>query len=298
MGGDITVESRLGQGSTFTIQLRAGVAGAVTSESGSDAPARSRFDAASVAPLILIIDDDATARDVVGRFLERHGFSIAMADGGREGLRQVRELHPAAVTLDVMMPDLDGWTVLAAIKGDPSLADTPVILMTIVDEKNRGYALGASDYLIKPFDREKLISVLRSLCGGGGRLFVVDDDDEARASMRSALEQHGWSITEARNGRMALAKLKEFQPDAIILDLMMPEMDGFEFLDEVRRSPAWRGIPVVIVTARDLTDEDRARLNGGVARIIQKTELNDMLQQICDALGQCIERRRKASAEA
>jgi CheY-like chemotaxis protein len=247
----------------------------------------------SNAPLILVIDDDATVRDVVGRFLEREGFSVAKADGGKEGLRLARELHPVAVTLDIMMPDLDGWTVLAAIKGDPDLVDLPVVLMTIVDEKNRGYALGATDYLVKPVDRQKLVDVLHALCGSSGRrLLVVDDDDLGRRQMRAALEQQGWTVTEARDGLDALARLNEARPDVIILDLMMPEMDGFEFLEEIRRKAQWRGIPVVVVTARDLTDADRNRLNGGVERIIQKTDRDDMLRDVCSVLIKCVERQR------
>jgi signal transduction histidine kinase/DNA-binding response OmpR family regulator len=292
MDGDITVKSEFGQGSTFTIRLPA-LVGDAPLEVPQVVPA-SGFSAGPIdAPLILIVDDDATVRDVVGRFLEREGFSVAKADGGREGLRMARALHPAAVTLDVMMPDLDGWTVLAAIKGDPDLSDLPVILMTIIDEKNRGYALGATDYLVKPVDREKLIGVLRVLCGsGGGHLLMVDDDDLGRRQMRTALEQQGWTVTEAVDGRDALTRLNEAKPDAIILDLMMPEMDGFEFLEEMRGKAEWRDIPVLVVTARDLTDEDRSRLNGGVERIIQKTDRDDMLREVRGVLAKCVQRQR------
>jgi CheY-like chemotaxis protein len=204
-----------------------------------------------------------------------------------------RELHPAAVTLDIMMPDLDGWTVLAAIKGDPDLVDLPVVLMTIVDEKNRGYALGATEYLVKPVDRQKLMDVLRGLCGSTGRpLLIVDDDDLGRRQIRAALEQQGWTVTEAIDGRDALARLSEARPDVIILDLMMPQMDGFEFLEEMRRKPEWRDIPVVVVTAKDLTDADRRRLNGGVERIIQKTDRDDMLREMRSVLAKRVERPR------
>jgi CheY-like chemotaxis protein len=196
-----------------------------------------------------------------------------------------------------MMPDLDGWTVLAAIKGDPDLVDLPVVLMTIVDEKNRGYALGATEYLVKPVDRQKLIEVLHALCGSTGRpLLMVDDDDLGRGKMRTALEQQGWTVTEASDGRDALAKLSEARPDVIILDLMMPEMDGFEFLDEMRRKAEWRDIPVVVVTAKELTDADRIRLNGGVGRIIQKTHRDDMLREMRSALAKYLERRHSALA--
>jgi signal transduction histidine kinase/DNA-binding response OmpR family regulator len=292
MDGDITVESELGRGSTFTIRLPA-----IFGDAPSTIPQASRASSFKAGPvdaaLILVIDDDVTVRDVVGRYLKREGFSVATADGGKEGLRLARELHPAAVTLDVMMPDLDGWTVLAAIKGDPELADLPVVLMTIVDEKNRGYALGATDFLVKPVNPERLVGVLHALCNSGpGRLLMVDDDDIGRRQMRTALEQRGWIVTEATDGRDALKRLNEARPDAIILDLMMPEMDGFEFLEEMRRKAEWRDIPVVVVTARDLTAEDRDRLNGGVERIIQKTDRDEMLREVRSVLAQCVERRR------
>ena len=193
--------------------------------------------------------------------------------GGQEGLRLVRELRPAALTLDIMMPDLDGWTVLAAIKGDPELAGIPVVLMSIVDQKNRGYALGAADYLVKPVDRSKLIETLRSICGStAGHVLLVDDDEVVRSSVRQALEPIGWKVTEAENGQVAVDALVSAKPDVIILDLMMPEMDGFEFMHELRRRPAWQDIPVVVITAQELTQEDRDRLNGGVERIIGKSD--------------------------
>jgi signal transduction histidine kinase/DNA-binding response OmpR family regulator len=295
MDGDITVESVLGRGSTFTIRLPAFVVGDATAAVHQASPAPTFRTGPGNAPLILIIDDDATVRDVIGRFLEREGFSVVKADGGKEGLRLARELRPAAVTLDIMMPDIDGWTVLAAIKGDPELVDLPVVLMTIVDEKNRGYALGAAEYLVKPVDRKKLFDVLRTLCGSAGRpILMVDDDDVGRRQMRAALEQQGWSVIEAGDGRAALTRLSEAQPAVIILDLMMPQMDGFEFLEEKRRKAEWRDIPVVVVTAKELTDADRLRLNGGVERIILKTNRDDMLHEVRGVLTKCVARQRNA----
>jgi CheY-like chemotaxis protein len=222
---------------------------------------------------------------------------VVTARGGQEGLRLVRELRPAAITLDITMPDLDGWTVLAAIKGDPELAATPVVLMSIVDQKNRGYALGAADYLVKPVDRIKLLETLTGICGStAGRALLVDDDEVVRRGMRQALEPIGWKVTEAENGHVAVESLAATRPDVIILDLMMPKMDGFEFLDELRGRPDWQHIPVVVITAKDLTDEDRRRLNGGVERIIQKSDRDEMLRQLSREINKRVKRQMARGA--
>jgi adenylate cyclase len=291
MDGDITVASRPGEGSTFIIRLPRIVRSEQALVAEPRALASRPVADEAEEPLILIVDDDPTARELLARNLERAGFTVVAARGGQEGLRLVRELKPAAVTLDIMMPDLDGWTVLAAIKGDPALASIPVVLMSIVDDKNRGYALGAADYLLKPVDRGKLVETLTSICGAAaGRVLLVDDDDVVRRSVRAAVEPMGWEVTEAEDGKVAVEALTAARPDLIILDLMMPKMDGFELLEQLRTRPEWQDIPVVVITAKDLSDEGRSRLNGGVERIIQKTNRDDMLRQLSREIGKCVKR--------
>src|SRR5438876_4522234 len=221
MGGDIAVQSELGKGSTFTIRLPARIEAAQPS---GPLLRRVRPERAPKTPvkgsLILVVDDDQTGCDVMGRYLEREGFAVRTASGGREGLKLARELHPAAITLDINMPDLDGWTVLAAIKGDPLLANIPVVLVTIEDNRSRGYSLGATEYLTKPIDRERLIALLREISSPVARkVLLVDDDEIMRESVRRVLEQEQWEVIGASNGCFALEQLAESFPDVILLDL-------------------------------------------------------------------------------
>jgi CheY-like chemotaxis protein len=180
------------------------------------------------------------------------------------------------------------------LKGDPALAAIPVVLVTIVDEKQRGYALGVVEHLVKPVDRDRLVAVLRTLCDRTGHVLLVEDDAGIRGFARDALTAAGWAVSEAENGRIALERVARNAPDAIVLDLMMPEMDGFEFLEELRKDAKWRAIPILVVTGRDLTDADRRRLNGEVERVIQKGGHAgaDLLREVATALAACVDRRR------
>jgi len=210
---------------------------------------------------------------------------VAASDGA-EGLRLAKELRPLAITLDVMMPRIDGWAVLAALKADPDTAAIPVIMLTMVEDKSLGYALGASDYMTKPIDRDRLSAVLGKyrLGGAGETVLVVEDDALIREQVRGVLMAQGCAVVEAANGRVALARLVETQPDLILLDLMMPEMDGFAFTEEVRRHEDWRSIPIVVMTGKDLTAEDRRRLNGHVEEIVRKRAYSreDLLREVRD----------------
>ena len=222
---------------------------------------------------MLVIDDEETVRDLMRRFLGREGFEVVTARDGAEGLALARELRPMLITLDVLMPGLDGWSVLENLKADPALADIPVVMLTILDDKNKGFALGATDFLTKPVDRERLRSRFARYGGQKAerRALVVEDDADTRVWLRRMLREEGWTVLEAANGREALARLADVAPDVVLLDLIMPEMDGFELLEELRQDEVWRRLPVVVVTAAELSDEDHERLNGSVLKVLHKT---------------------------
>jgi CheY-like chemotaxis protein len=223
-------------------------------------------------PSILVIDDDPVALELTSRSLTRQGYQVVTAQGGDEGLRLAREARPMAILLDVVMPDKDGWTVLAALKNDPELTRIPVFMVTMMDERNKGFALGVTDYLLKPFNKTYLASLLTRVRGKQelGQVLIVDDDPANRDILQRMLLREGWKAVTAENGRVALELATRNPPDLILLDLMMPVMDGFTFAAELRKHATLQAIPIVVLTAKELTMEDRARLNGTVRRVLQK----------------------------
>jgi len=276
MGGDVTLTSEAGKGTTFMVRLPAVTRGASDT---ADSAAEQRSEGPLVtepehAPTVLVVDDDPNARELLRRHLQRGGYAVRMAASGEEAMQLARTLQPDVVTLDALMPQMDGWAVLSAMKEDAALAEIPVIMVTIVDNQSIGFSLGAADYLIKPIDRDRLVRAVEKCCPRGAprHVLIVEDDVPTSELMGRALRQIDCRVTQAENGRVGLERLNEALPDAILLDLMMPEMDGFEFIARVRAESRWRRIPIIVVTAKTLTAGDRARLNGQVQHLVHKGE--------------------------
>jgi PAS domain S-box-containing protein len=281
MGGQIGVASTPGVGTTFTVRLPREVRDSREAVPAAVAPGAA---ASGAAGTVLVIDDDPEVRQLLARMLGKEGFRVIEATGGEEGIALARAERPDVITLDVLMPGLDGWGVLAALKNDPELASIPVVMLTIMDERNLGFSLGATEYLTKPIERAQLSAVLaRYRRTSGAGVLVVEDDAATRTVLRRALEKEGWTVTEAENGRVGLERVAASPPALILLDLMMPEMDGFEFLDGLRSGrTAGAPPPVVVITAKELTDADRQRLNGGVRGVVQKgsQDIDELLEDV------------------
>ncbi|NJK37502.1 MAG: response regulator [Oscillatoriales cyanobacterium SM2_3_0] len=327
MGGIILVDSELDQGSTFTVILPE----TITNEPVTDEHLTHGFDylnalgemelalkpdpfprneaktrpipeartdletVSRIAPrTVLVIDDDPASRDLIVRSLRQAGLEAIVATNGEEGLRYARDYQPDVITLDIMMPSMDGWAVLSALKADPHLSDIPVIVLSFVSDKAQGFSLGASDYLLKPFDNKRLIGLLNKYQPrqsglqpdvSPGEILIVEDHQDTVRLLREILEQDGWQVATAEDGQIALDYLNQNQPRLILLDLILPRMNGFEFITELRQVSDWADIPVIVITAIDLTAAERAQLRESVEQILQKGsysshELLDEIHQL------------------
>ncbi len=302
MGGQITVDSTPGQGSTFTALVPARVE---ADSRPAHAPVPKPTAAEVVPPTtaspntILVIDDDPVVQDLMGRVLTKEGFRVVGALRGDEGLRLAETLRPGAITLDIMMPGMDGWAVLSALKTRPHLAGIPVVVVTMADDRNMGYALGASDYVTKPIDPARLVAIVKkhTWVAHPASVLIVDDDPTMCDMTARLLKAEGWDVRHAPDGRTALQRLREQAPAVIVLDLLMPHLDGFQFINELRKTPAWQATPIIVVTAKDLTDEDRRRLNGFVRQIVRKGayQRHELLRAVREQVKACLQLEGAAS---
>ena len=292
MNGSIEIESVPNKGTTFTVILPQ----AIEISDGKAAPVNVQAEAMS-APVptntaVLVVDDDPGVRDLLMRYLSKEGYVVECVAGGDEGIQRAKEILPMAIILDVMMPRKDGWAVLQEIKSDPILKSIPVIMYTMLDEKNFGLAIGASDYLIKPVSKEKILQVLEKYKHQEPReyILIVDDDPDLLTMASRAIQKAGWNVQTAENGKSAISMLESDLPSIIFLDLMMPVMDGFEFLAIFQNREEWKHIPIVIITSKDLLAEERQQLSGVVKKVIQKGDFTPerLLKQLSLLIPQLI----------
>jgi signal transduction histidine kinase/CheY-like chemotaxis protein len=270
MGGEVVVQSELGKGTRFTLSLPRQVADPKAPAAPS---AQSRLPALPPgARRVLVVDDDADVRELMARYLAREGFAVECAASGPEGLAAAAARRPDVITLDVLMPGMDGWAVMAALKADPFLEKIPVIMVTLLDQKEFGYALGVSDYLTKPVDRDNLARIMAKYRGmaATGDVLVVDDDPAAAELICKLLADGGYPWRLAADGRAALSRVRESKPAVVLLDLLMPEMDGFEFVRELQADPTMAEAHIIVVTAKDVTDAEKSRLGARVDTILRK----------------------------
>ena len=278
-GGRIWVESEAGKGSTFGIALPA----------GSEEPADQAVPQAGLnsgialesalgpRPTVVVVEDDRRSFDLLRVYLEAAGARVVSAGDGEEGLDTVRRLSPAGVVLDILLPGIDGWDVLAQLKADPGTAAIPVIVVSMLDERGRGFALGATEYLVKPVGKEQLLAALYRAAAMPEQkhmVVAIDDDPLAIELVRASLEPEGWTVLGAATGQEGLALIRERKPSAVLLDLLMPGMDGFEVVEALRADPHTKSVPVVILTSKSMTPQDKERLQGRITYVARKTEFD------------------------
>ncbi len=283
MGGNVSVKSELGKGTTFKVTIQdlevekaSGVDAEDLESLNRQTALVSKKDGKST---ILVIDDDPTIRDLMTRHLEKNNFSVLQALDGAQGIKMAREYKPDAITLDILMPEMDGWSVLRTLKADKQVSHIPVVMASIIDEKKKGFSLGAADYLSKPVERDRLIGSISKLLGSksGKVILIVEDNEDLRFTVKEALTSADNMVLEAGNGKEALDVLNDGNsqsPDLILLDLMMPKMNGFEFL-EAYRTQFEKQVPVIVITGADLDENDKKFLSSETSRVLEKSSMSD-----------------------
>jgi signal transduction histidine kinase/CheY-like chemotaxis protein/HAMP domain-containing protein len=298
-GGEIWVESAPSQGSQFHVRLPTTPRPASTPGDAGERPTNgvvaptAMLDEFASGPLVLVVEDDVRSSSLLAAHLRRAGYRVRFAETGEQALHLARTLRPAAITLDILLPDLDGWEVLRALKSDPETREIPATIVSVVDDQALGYALGAVDYLVKPIEGEALIKTLRRLTlttkvrEREVRVLVVDDDPAAVELLTGLLRPLGLTVLTARGGADAIARARAHPPDLVLLDLMMPEVSGFDVVEALRADPQTHSVKIVVVTAKDLTRDDQAALNGRVAAVLRKGDsvTQEVLTWLRDLLG-------------
>jgi len=285
MGGQVSLSSEEGEGSTFSLTLPDL---SLSPERGAELAQA----AAEMTPgerVVLAIDDDPDVIDLVSRILSRDGFQVAGALDGESALELAERLRPCAIVLDVILPGMSGWEVLSKLKQDPVLSAIPVVMLSTIDDRTRGLSLGAAEYLVKPVERDMLVTSVQRLYRPdvGQDVLVVEDDYATRRLLRRYLQRDGWTVRTAAHGREALEEMRQASPGLVLLDLMMPVMDGLEFLGHLRAEARWDDVPVVVTTAKDLTEEEQAELSSSVSRVLSKHahSMHQILSEVREIAG-------------
>jgi CheY-like chemotaxis protein len=266
----------LGKGSTFTVRLPLQ---ATAPPAPPPAPSLAGTEADLSRPLVLVVDDNPQAAEILARHLHSGGFRSNVASTGLEALAMARDLHPVAITLDILLPEVDGWEVLNRLKADETTQDIPVVVVSVIDSPARGRALGALDYFVKPVNREALLSRLShytfttKVKSEPVRVLVVDDEKANLDLLEPLLKSAGFDVLRAGGGREGIELARSYMPNLVLLDLMMPEVTGFDVVEALRADEATHSIPIMILTAKTLTDADKSVLNGEVAAIFQRNSV-------------------------
>jgi PAS domain S-box-containing protein len=287
--GHISVESQIRKGSRFLVEL----------------PLRSVVKQSEVvhanpetahpkqAPLVLIVEDQEPAKELLGNYIESEGYDVAWAKSGAAAIAQAARITPDAITLDLLLPDGNGLKILHQLKEDPVTAHVPVIIVAVLDDREMGVALGAAEYLTKPVEKEKLLAALRKhiplVSRGSAKVLVVDDDTETRYLLGAILDTEGYGSLLAASGNEALEILSRIRPDAVLLDLLMPGMDGFELLTRIKEDRSLRNLPILVLTGKDLTEEDFERLAGKIRGVFLKA--NKWKEALLDQLRRAVQER-------